>query len=170
MADGPFEPELTAFTCSYCAYMSGDTAGAMRIQYPANVKVVKLPCTGKTDDRYILAAFEEGADGVYVIACPIGNCHHVRGNERARARVQRTRRLLDQVGLGAERLDIFFLSGGMGESFAVAAREMTERIRKLGPSPLKNGWSADGAQPSASQQELPPEGGQPIAGQRREST
>lgn len=132
-----FEPELTAFTCSYCAYMSGDTAGAQRLQYPPNVKVVKLPCTGKTDARYLLAAFEEGADGVYVIACPIGNCHHVRGNERAQARVARTRRLLEQVGLEGDRLGIFFLSGGMGESFAAAAREMTERIRRLGPSPLR---------------------------------
>ena len=129
--------------------MAGDTAGALRVQYPANVKVVRLPCTGKTDARYILQAFEEGADGVYVMACPIGNCHHVRGNERAKARVERTRRLLDQVGLGSERLDIFFLSGGMGESFAVAAREMTERIRKLGPSPLRNGRSAVGDRPSA---------------------
>lgn len=143
-AAGPFEPELTAFTCNYCAYMSGDTAGALRLQYPANVKVVKLPCTGKTDARYLLAAFEEGADGVYVIACPIGNCHHVRGNERARARVAQTRKLLEQVGLEGGRLDIFFLSGGMGESFAVAAREMTERIRKLGPSPLRNGRGLDG--------------------------
>jgi coenzyme F420-reducing hydrogenase delta subunit len=148
-ATAVFEPELTAFTCGYCAYMSGDTAGALRVQYPANVKVVRLPCTGKTDSRYILQAFEEGADGVYVMACPIGNCHHVRGNERARARVERTRRLLDQVGLGAERLDIFFLSGGMGESFAVAAREMTERIRKMGPSPLRNGGAAVGARLSA---------------------
>jgi F420-non-reducing hydrogenase iron-sulfur subunit len=139
----PFEPELTAFTCNYCAYMSGDTAGALRLQYPANVKVVKLPCTGKTDARYLLAAFEEGADGVYVIACPIGNCHHVRGNERARARVAQTRKLLEQVGLEGRRLDIFFLSGGMGESFAVAAREMTERIRKLGPSPLRDGRGLD---------------------------
>ncbi len=143
-AAGPFEPELTAFTCNYCAYMSGDTAGALRLQYPANVKVVKLPCTGKTDARYLLAAFEEGADGVYVIACPIGNCHHVRGNERARARVAQTRKLLEQVGLEGGRLDIFFLSGGMGESFAVAAREMTERIRKLGPNPLRNGRGLDG--------------------------
>ncbi|MDF1555165.1 MAG: hydrogenase iron-sulfur subunit [Deferrisomatales bacterium] len=135
----PFEPELTAFTCGYCAYMSGDTAGALRIQYPANVKVIRLPCTGKTDARYLMEAFEQGADGVYILACPIGNCHHVRGNERAKARVDRTKKLLDQVGLGGERLDIFFLSGGMGESFAVAAREMTERVRRLGPSPIRNG-------------------------------
>ncbi|MHB8763591.1 MAG: hydrogenase iron-sulfur subunit [Deferrisomatales bacterium] len=137
-----FEPELTAFTCSYCAYMSGDTAGALRVQYPATAKVVRLPCTGKTDARYLLAAFEQGADGVYVLACPIGNCHHVRGNERAKARVERTQRLLDRIGLGAGRLDIFFLSGGMGESFALAARTMTERIRGLGPSPLKASRSA----------------------------
>jgi coenzyme F420-reducing hydrogenase delta subunit len=134
-----FEPELTAFTCSYCAYMSGDTAGALRIQYPANVKVIKLPCTGKTDVRYLLSAFEQGADGVYVLACPIGNCHHVRGNERAQARVRHARKLLDQIGIDKERLDIFFLSGGQGETFALAAREMTERVRKLGPNPLRNG-------------------------------
>ena len=119
--------------------MSGDTAGALRVQYPHNVKVLRWPCTGKADPRYLMAAFEQGADGVYIIACPIGNCHHVRGNERARARVHRTQKLLDQVGLGGERLDIFFLSGGMGESFAAAAREMTERICKLGPSPIRNG-------------------------------
>ena len=111
--------------------------------------------TVKTDPRYIMNAFEEGADGVYVIACPIGNCHHVRGNERARARVEKTRKLLEQTGIGGERLDIFFLSGGMGESFAVAAREMTERIQKLGPNPIK---AADAAVPSS-----------PAAGQAGES-
>jgi coenzyme F420-reducing hydrogenase delta subunit len=147
--DPVFEPELTAFTCSYCAYMSGDTAGALRIQYPANVKVLKLPCTGKTDPRHIFAAFEQGADGVYVIACPIGNCHHVRGNERARARVARAKKLLEQAGLHADRLEIFFLSGGMGDSFAHAAREMTERIRKLGPSPLRPQSQAVSSQRSA---------------------
>lgn len=132
-----FEPEITAFMCIYCAYMAADTAGALRIPYPANVKLIKLPCTGKTDIRYILKAFEDGADGVYVVACPLGNCHHVRGNERARARVERTKQLLDEIGLGGERLDIFYASGGQGLTFAEAAREMTERIRRLGPSPLK---------------------------------
>jgi len=82
-----FEPEITAFMCIYCADMAADTAGALHIQYPANVKLVKMPCTGKTDVKYILDAFEHGADGVYVVGCSIGNCHHVRGNERARIRV-----------------------------------------------------------------------------------
>jgi coenzyme F420-reducing hydrogenase delta subunit len=89
------------------------------------------------DAVYILKAFEDGADGVYVVGCPVGNCHHVRGNERAYARIQHTKRMLDDVGLGGERLDMFFVSGGMGVSFADSAKEMTERIRALGPNPLK---------------------------------
>jgi F420-non-reducing hydrogenase iron-sulfur subunit len=137
--DDGFEPELTLFTCNYCAYMAGDTAGALRIEYPPNVKMVRFPCTGKIDVRYILAAFEQGADGVYVVACPIGNCHHVRGNERARARVDFAKKILEQIGLGSDRLDIFFVAAGQGATYALKAREMTERVRKLGPSPLRNG-------------------------------
>jgi coenzyme F420-reducing hydrogenase delta subunit len=137
-----FEPEITAFLCIYCAYMAADTAGALRITYPPNVKLVKLPCTGKVDPLYILKAFEDGADGVYVVGCPVGNCHHVRGNERAYARIQRTKRMLDDVGLGGERLDMFFVSGGMGVTFADSAKEMTARVRALGPNPLKE--TADG--------------------------
>jgi len=132
-----FKPEITAFTCIYCGYMASDTAGTLRITYPANVKLIRLPCTGKVDMRYILEAFEKGADGVYVVACPLGNCHHVHGNERALKRVEHTKELLDEIGLGGERLNIVFTSGGMGATFADAAREMTERIKKLGPNPLK---------------------------------
>ena len=139
-----FEPEITAFMCIYCAYMAADTAGAYRIPYPANVKLVKMPCTGKTDPRYILKAFEDGADGVYVVACPVGNCHHVRGNERAHARVARTRKILDDIGVGGERLDMFFVSGGQGAGFAEAARLMTDRIRALGPNPIKGAQTVEG--------------------------
>ena len=80
---------------------------------------------------------EQGADGVYIVACPIGNCHHVRGNERGLARLKRARKILDEIGLDGERLDMFFMSGSQGHSFAIAAQTMTERIRKLGPNPLK---------------------------------
>jgi F420-non-reducing hydrogenase iron-sulfur subunit len=139
--NGPedFEPDITVFTCIYCGYMAADTAGALRVKYPSNVKMVRLPCTGKVDVRYILNAIEQGADGVYVVACPIGNCHHVRGNERALARVEYAKRLLDEIGIGGERLDIVFTSGGMGATFAEAARRMTEQVRELGPNPLKRG-------------------------------
>jgi F420-non-reducing hydrogenase iron-sulfur subunit len=132
-----FEPEITAFYCVYCGYMAADTAGAMHIQYPPNVKFVRMPCGGKTDIRYLLEAFEQGADGVYLLACPIGNCHHVRGNERGQARLERAKKILDEIGLGGERLDMFFMSGSQGQAFANAAKTMTERIRKLGPNPLK---------------------------------
>lgn len=132
-----FEPQITAFYCIYCGYMAADTAGFQNLEYPANVKFVRLPCSGKTDIRYILEAFEQGADGVYVIACPLGNCHHVRGNERALARIRRAKRILDEIGLGGERLDIFFMSGSQAHAFAQAAEMMTERIRRLGPNPLR---------------------------------
>lgn len=133
-----FEPEITAFYCVYCGYMAADTAGALKVQYPPNVKFVRMPCTGKTDIRYLLEAFEQGADGVYVVACPIGNCHHVRGNERGHARLKRAQKILDEIGLESDRLDIFFMSGSQARAFASAAQTMTERIRKLGPNPLKS--------------------------------
>ena len=132
-----FEPEITAFTCIYCAAMAGDTAGIERITYPANVKIIRLPCTGKVDVEYIMKAFEQGADGVYVIACAIGNCHHEVGNVRATKRVEYAKKLLDEIGLGRERLGIYYVSGGQGYAFADAAREMTARVRRLGPSPMK---------------------------------
>jgi F420-non-reducing hydrogenase iron-sulfur subunit len=132
-----FEPEITAFYCVYCGYMAADTAGSLNIEYPANVKFIRMPCSGKTDIRYLLEAFEQGADGVYVVACPIGNCHHVRGNERGRARLNRAKKILDEIGLGGDRLDMFFMSGSQAQAFANAAKTMTERIRKLGPNPLR---------------------------------
>ena len=135
---GEFTPEITVFTCIYCAYMAVDTAGALRIRFPASIKLVKLPCTGKTDARYLLEAFEQGADGVCVVGCPIGNCHHVHGNVRGKARVKYTKELLDQIGLGGERLEMHFVSGGMGATFGNIISEMTEKLQALGPSPLKN--------------------------------
>ncbi|MGE5123633.1 MAG: hydrogenase iron-sulfur subunit [Acidobacteriaceae bacterium] len=132
-----FEPEITAFYCVFCGYMAADTAGALHLQYPANVKFIRLPCSGKTDIRYLLEAFEQGADGVYIVACPIGNCHHVRGNERGLARLNRAKKILDDIGIGGNRLDMFFMSGSQAHAYANAAEVMTERIRQLGPNPLK---------------------------------
>lgn len=133
-----FEPEITVFTCIYCGYMAADIAGALRIPYPPNIKLIKLPCTGKVDVEYILEAFEQGADGVYVVACLLGNCHHIHGNVRATKRVAYVKKLLDQIGLGGERVDIFYMSGSQGGTFARVAQDMTEKIKKLGPNPLKN--------------------------------
>lgn len=135
--ESDFTPEITVFTCIYCGYMAADTAGSLRIEYPSGIKIVRLPCTGKTDIQYLLDAIEEGADGVYIVACSLGNCHHERGNERGLARVRRAQALLESIGIEPERLDMFFVSGGMGATFAEIATEMTERVRELGPNPLK---------------------------------
>jgi F420-non-reducing hydrogenase iron-sulfur subunit len=133
-----FTPDITLFTCIYCGYMAADTAGALRIEYPGNVKIVRLPCTGKADIQYLLEAFDEGADGVMIVACSLGNCHHERGNERAQARVLRAQKILESVGLEPERLSIHFVSGGMGATFAQNIKDMVEQLEQLGPSPIKH--------------------------------
>ena len=129
--------------------MAADTAGSLRLEYPSNIKIVRLPCTGKTDIQYLLNAFEEGADGVYIVACSLGNCHHEHGNWRGLARMKRAKEILDRVGLEPERLDMFFVSGGMGATFAKIAHEMNRRIQQLGPNPLKEASpSSQPTQPS----------------------
>jgi F420-non-reducing hydrogenase iron-sulfur subunit len=139
-ADQPtdgFEPKITAFCCQYCAYAAADLAGSMRLQYAPNVRIVRLLCTGKVDPIFFLKAFEGGADGVFVAGCMPGNCHFLEGNLRAKKRVTYAKKLLDEVGLGGDRLEMYNMSAGEGAKFAAAADEMTERVRKLGPSPLR---------------------------------
>lgn len=131
-----FEPKIVAFCCYYCAYSAADLAGSMRLQYPANVRLIEIPCSGKTDVRVILEAFEDGADGAYVVGCLEGDCHFLVGNLRARKRVEYTKKLLDAIGVGGERLEMYNLSASMGSRFAEVAQEFTERIKKLGPSPV----------------------------------
>jgi F420-non-reducing hydrogenase iron-sulfur subunit len=109
----------------------------MRLNYPTNVKIVKVPCTGRVDILLILRAFESGVDGVYLAGCLEGECHFLRGNLRAKKRVQYVKGLLDEVGLGGARVEMYNMSSAQGQRFAEVAREMTEKIRGLGPSPVK---------------------------------
>jgi len=136
-AENRFEPEIVAFCCHYCAYAAADLAGVARLQYPPNIKMIKLPCSGTIDALYILKAFEQGADGVLVAGCLKGTCHFIDGNIRAETRIERVKGILDKIGLGKDRLEMFFMSSSEGPRFAEVAREMTERIRQLGPSPIK---------------------------------
>ena len=133
-----FEPKIAAFCCQYCSYNAADLAGSMRLQYSPYIRVIKLLCTGKIDSLFILKAFEEGADAVYVAGCLEGQCHFLEGNIKAKKRVAYTKKLLEEVGIEPERLEMFNISASMGPKFAEAADEMTERVRKLGPSPLRN--------------------------------
>ncbi|HWJ03454.1 MAG TPA: hydrogenase iron-sulfur subunit [Verrucomicrobiae bacterium] len=131
-----FAPKIVAFCCYYCAYSAADLAGSLRLQYPPTVRMIEQPCSGKVDIRLLLQAFEEGADGVYVAGCLEGDCHFLKGNIRAKKRVNAAKKILDQIGIGGERLEMFNLSGSMGPRFAEIAAEMTERILRLGPSQL----------------------------------
>jgi coenzyme F420-reducing hydrogenase delta subunit len=109
----------------------------MRLQYPPDVRIIQVPCTGKVDLIHLLMAFEEGADGVFVAGCLEGDCHFLEGNLHAKKRVRRAKQILDQVGLGGGRLEMYNLSAGMGGRFAEIVREMDAKIRSLGPSPLR---------------------------------
>jgi F420-non-reducing hydrogenase iron-sulfur subunit len=131
--DSDFEPQIVAYCCFHCAFAAADLAGALRLDYPANVKIIKLPCTGKIDVLHLLSSFEEGADGVYVAGCLEGTCHFMKGNITARKRVDHARELLREAGLEAERLEMYNLSSAEASRFADIAKEMTERIRRLGP-------------------------------------
>ena len=132
-----FEPVIVAFCCHYCAYTAADMAGSRRLDYPPNVKIIRVPCSGKVDVIHIMKAFQKGADGVYVAGCLDGDCHFKNGNLRAAKRVEYAGKILDDVGIGGERLAMVRVSAGMGERFAEIAREMTEKIRLLGPNPIK---------------------------------
>ena len=129
-----FEPKIVAYCCNFCAFAAADLAGAMRLQYPPNVRIVRLPCTGKVDAILLMKAFEEGADAVFVAGCLEGECHYLEGNLRAKKRVAYVKRLLGEVGIEAERIDMFNLSSAMGGRFAEIAEEMTQRAKELGPS------------------------------------
>jgi F420-non-reducing hydrogenase iron-sulfur subunit len=109
----------------------------MRLQYPGNVRVLRFPCTGKIEPNYILTAFEHGVDGVMVAGCLEGGCHFLEGNLRARRRIERVRQLLDEIGIEPERLEMFNLSSAEGPRFAAIATEMSQRIARLGASPLR---------------------------------
>jgi F420-non-reducing hydrogenase iron-sulfur subunit len=109
----------------------------MRLQYPGNVRVLRFPCTGKIEPNYILTAFERGVDGVMVAGCLEGGCHFLEGNLRARRRVERVRQLLGEIGIEPERLEMFNLSSAEGPRFAAISTEMSQRIARLGPSPLR---------------------------------
>ncbi len=113
------------------------------MDYPVNIKVVRLPCTGKVDALYILKALEEGADGAYVAGCQEGDCHYLKGNLRAKKRVAYVKQLLEDVGINPERTAMFNMSAADGPRFVEIAKEFTEKIKSLGPNPVKTGKGSE---------------------------
>lgn len=137
-----FEPTIVAFCCHYCAYTAADMAGSMRLNYPANVKIVRVPCSGKVDTIHMMKALEKGADGAMVAGCLEGDCHFKNGNTKAAKRVEFVKKLLEEIGIEPERLEMFTMSAGMGTRFAQVANDFTEAIRNLGPNPVNAGRTA----------------------------
>jgi len=146
-----YSPKIIGFLCRWCSYAGADLAGTMRLQYPPNLRIIQVPCTGKIDILHLLQAFEVGADTVFISGCHEGDCHYMAGNYYARKRVERAKEILQKVGLEPERLEMFHVSASEGPKFAAVAREMTERAYRLGPNPVKqkirSAWLAN--QPAA---------------------
>lgn len=132
-APASLEPKVVAFVCNWCAYAGADKAGAAQLAYPANVRLVRLMCSGRMDPQFVLKAFDEGADGVIVMGCHPGDCHYKDQNLRALVRHRILGRLLRQSGLAPERCRLEFVSASEGEKFARVVTEMVEYVRRRGP-------------------------------------
>ncbi|NTU80344.1 MAG: hydrogenase iron-sulfur subunit [Chloroflexales bacterium] len=133
----PFEPKILGLLCSWCAYAGADTAGVSRAQYPSNIRIVRVMCSGRIDPLFIARSFESGADGVLVAGCHPGDCHYVSGNNYAQERLASFGGLLDFFGIDRRRLKLAWVSASEGARFATVVAEMTEELRALGPLRLK---------------------------------
>lgn len=132
-----FEPSIIGFFCNWCTSSAADLAGTARLQYPPNVKPIRVMCTGFIDPVYIIRALLEGADGVIIGGCHPGDCHYINGNFKARRRVAMIKTILKTLGLDDRRVRIEWISASEGKRFADVMTEFTEYIRKLGPNPMK---------------------------------
>jgi len=129
----PFEPKIVAFVCTYCTYAGADLAGTSRLKYAPNVRIVRLPCTGRISPMFILKALQKGADSVLVSGCHPGDCHFTAGNYHARRRWTVFRALLSFTGIPEERIRFSWVSAAEGAKFAEMINEITDETRKLGP-------------------------------------
>lgn len=128
------EPKIVAFLCNWCSYAGADLAGISRIQYPASIRVIRVPCSGRVDPFHILKALQSGADGVLVSGCHPGDCHYLTGNYVARRRFAVLNDLLEFAGIDPGRVSFSWVSAAEGERFAEVVREVTEKVKALGPN------------------------------------
>ena len=139
MTESEFKPKIVGFLCNWCSYAGADLAGVSRIQYPPTLRIVRVMCSGRVHPVFILEAFRSGADGVLVAGCHHGDCHYLAGNYKAQNRVLLLKKVLEQLGLEPERLRLEWVSASEGDRFATVIKDMTEEIKKLGPSSLRAG-------------------------------
>jgi coenzyme F420-reducing hydrogenase delta subunit len=131
---GKWEPKIIAFLCNWCSYAGADLAGTSRIQYPPNIRIIRVPCSGRINPLFILASLQKGADGVLVSGCHPGECHYLTGNYSARRKFALLKSLLEHMGLEEGRVQFSWVSASEGVRFAKVVEEVTARIRVLGPA------------------------------------
>jgi F420-non-reducing hydrogenase iron-sulfur subunit len=132
-----FEPLIIGFCCNWCSYAGADLAGVSRLQYPPNMRIVRVMCSGMVHPNLVIDALTKGADGVIICGCHIGDCHYLEGNVKAENRKEAIELLLEDFGLEPERFRLEWVSASEGPRFAEVMRDMTETIRQLGPSPYR---------------------------------
>jgi F420-non-reducing hydrogenase iron-sulfur subunit len=133
MADEPFEPKIVGFLCRWCSYTGADLAGTSRIQYPPNVIPIRVMCSGRVDPTFVVKAFADGADGVLIAGCHPGDCHYQQGNYKAMRRIPMLMNLLEQFGIERDRVRLEWVSASEGDRFATVVKELTEKVKTLGP-------------------------------------
>ncbi len=136
-----YEPRIVAFLCNWCTYTGADLAGTSRLQYPPNVRVVRMMCSGAVDPVYVLKPLIDGADGVLIGGCHPGDCHYQTGNYKTRRRYVAMREILKSTGLEDNRIWLRWISASEGQRFAETITEMVAALREMGPSPMRVAWA-----------------------------
>ncbi len=135
--EAEFEPLIIAICCNWCSYAGADLAGISRMQYPPNIRIIRVMCSGMVHPNLVIDALTKGADGVIICGCHIGDCHYLEGNLKAEKRAEAINLMLEDFGIESERFRIEWISASEGPRFAQVMTEFTELIKKLGPNPYK---------------------------------
>jgi len=138
MPEDEFEPRIIAFCCNWCSYTGADLAGTSRLQYPPNLLIVRVMCSGMVHPNMVIEALTKGADGVMICGCHPGDCHYLEGNLKAEMRAEAIELMLEDFGLEPERFRLEWVSASEGQRFAKVATEMVEQVKAVGPSPYKS--------------------------------
>lgn len=132
-----FEPKIVSFLCNWCSYTGADLAGTSRMKYAANIRIIRVMCSGRVEPMFVLKAFKEGADGVLICGCHPGDCHYHEGNYKCLRRFHLLQKYIQQMGIEAKRLRLEWISASEGKQFAELADEMSAEIKALGPCKIK---------------------------------
>ena len=128
-----YEPKIVAFCCNWCSYAGADLAGTTRLQYPPNVRIIRVMCSGRVDPAFVLKAFDLGADGVLVAGCHPADCHYISGNEKASMRGDFLASFLEDAGIEPQRFRVEWIAGSEGRKFADTVKRMVADLERLGP-------------------------------------